>query len=259
MKKILLAVLVSILVIHNTYAVEFLKPNLLVQMKKQEVINKENKILERKLNNQMRLAEIRSRKYAERKTAYSNNSTNQPTSQPAKPPIIQSSNNPTISWVDMNRVRSTWIGWYNSVRSDLGLGAYVFDARLDVTAHSWNIEFAKGKWQNHHRRNPGDSYYDFPVIDAWFIARGINPKVIDRAKHTENVGYGYYSCSDSDCTDELISSIRGTFNFFMSEKWKAYDAHYRSIVQPYFTKIGMDIIVVPSEKRYYITIHYITE
>lgn len=45
----------------------------------------------------------------------------------------------------------------------------------------------------------------------------------------------------------------------MSEKGKSYDAHYRSIVQPHFTKIGLDIIVVPGERRYYMTIHYITE
>ena len=45
----------------------------------------------------------------------------------------------------------------------------------------------------------------------------------------------------------------------MSEKGKAYDAHYRSIVQPVFTKIGLDIIVVPEEYRYYLTVHYITD
>jgi hypothetical protein len=97
------------------------------------------------------------------------------------------------------------------------------------------------------------------VIDSWFIARGVNPKIVSRAKHTENVGYGYYSCSQSDCTDTLIASIRSTYDFFMSEKGKAYDAHYRSIVQPNFSKIGLDVIVVPSERRYYLTVHYITE
>lgn len=96
------------------------------------------------------------------------------------------------------------------------------------------------------------------MIDDWFVARGIDPIVINRSKHTENVGYGYYSCNATDCTDELIHSIRSTYDFFMSEKGRSYDAHYRSIVNPYFTKMGLDIIVVPSEKRYYMTIHYIT-
>lgn len=45
----------------------------------------------------------------------------------------------------------------------------------------------------------------------------------------------------------------------MNEKGKSYDVHYRSIIQPYFTKIGLSIIVVPSEQRYYLTVHYITE
>jgi hypothetical protein len=82
---------------------------------------------------------------------------------------------------------------------------------------------------------------------------------MNRSKHTENVGYGYYHCTDSDCTSELIASIRTTWNFFMSEKGKSYDAHYRSIINPYFTKVGMDIIIVPGEKRYYLTMHFITE
>lgn len=97
------------------------------------------------------------------------------------------------------------------------------------------------------------------MIDSWFKARGIDPVVINHAKHVENVGYGYYSCSQSDCTDALIKSIESTYRFFMSERGKSYDAHYRSIIQSNFSRIGLDIITVPEDHRYYITIHYITE
>jgi hypothetical protein len=165
----------------------------------------------------------------------------------------------TIPGVDMSRVRSTWLGWYNDIRQSEWLGRYEYDSRLDSTAHDWNIRFAEWSGLNHHRRNPWDSYYDFSVVDQWFIARRIDPRIINRAKHTENVGYGHYSCNSTDCTETLIRSIRSTFDFFMSEKGKAYDAHYRSIIQPYFTRIGLDIIIVPSERRYYLTVHYITE
>jgi hypothetical protein len=231
-------------------------------MKKQEAINKENTVFERKYANKMRLAELRAQKWVPYKKIISNT-----TSTSISTPIVHitsattssSSYQSSVTNVDMSRVRDTWFSWYNTTRSNLGLGSYTHDPRLDSTSHDWNIEFAKGKWQNHHRRNPNDSYYNFPVIDAWFTARGISPRVINRSKNTENVWYGYYSCSQSDCTDELISSIRSTFDFFMSEKGKSYDAHYRSIVNPYFTKMGFDIVVVPSEKRYYITVHYITE
>lgn len=233
-----------------------LKPSLYAQMKYQEEINRTNAITEKKLKNKMRLAEIRSKKYASK---YS-------TSQWISIILPSSNRQETItSWVnqinnvDMYKVRLAWISWYNDYRKSLNLGTYNYDSRLDSTAHDWNIEFAKGKWENHHRRNPWDSYYDFPVIDAWFQARGINPKVINRSKNTENVWYGYYSCYKSDCTNDLIASIRTTWDFFMSEKGKSYDAHYRSIINPYFTKVGMDIIVVPEDNRYYLTMHFITE
>ncbi len=260
MKKILSLIFIFVMLTESVWATVMLVPSLTTQMKRQEGIDKVNFIAEKKLKNQLRLREIQARRKAGIKTPLT------PTPTVVRPAYTTPSNTtPTYSvssnipWVDMNRVRSTWMSWYNVTRSALSLQNYTWDTRLDSTAHDWNIEFAKGKWQNHHRRNPWDSYYDFPVIDAWFSARGINPKVINRAKNTENVGYGYYSCSQSDCTDELIASIRSTYDFFMSEKGKSYDAHYRSIVQPYFTKIGMDIIIVPGERRYYMTIHYITE
>ncbi len=266
MKKILSLIILFFSLYQWVFAeIVILKPSLIAQMNRQEGINRVNFILEKKLKNQLRLAEIQARRKAGIKTTVASSVPYTTTSTVKPVYAAPTSNTPsysvssTIPGVDMNRVRSTWMGWYNGTRSALSLQNYTWDTRLDSTAHDWNIEFARGKWENHHRRNPGDSYYDFPVIDAWFSARGINPKVINRAKNTENVGYGYYSCSQSDCTDELIASIRSTYNFFMSEKGKSYDAHYRSIVQPYFTKIGMDIVYVPSEKRYYMTIHYITE
>lgn len=247
---------------HESFALISLKPNLTLQMQKQEWINKENKLFERKYANKMRLAELRAQKWISTNKVLSGVHTTKSSlvvTHISTSPSSPSSYQPSITNVDISRVRDSWFSWYNTTRLHLGLGAYWYDNRLDSTAHDWNIEFAKWKGQNHHRRNPSDSYYDFPIIDAWFTARGINPIVINRSKNTENVWYGYYNCTTSDCTNELIDSIHSTFDFFMSEKGKSYDAHYRSIVNPYFTKMGFDIIVVPSEKRYYITIHYITK
>ena len=228
----------------------------MAQMKYQENINRLNDINEKKLKNKMRLAEIRSKKFAEKYKTSIQSIT--PVSTSISTQNITSWVNP-IEHVDMIQVRAAWLSWYNEYRSSLSLWRYKYESRLDQSAHDWNREFALGKWENHHRRNPWDSYYDFPVIDAWFSQKGINPKVINRSKHTENVWYGYYNCTRSDCTNDLIASIRTTWNFFMSEKGKSYDAHYRTIINPYFTKTGMDIITVPSEKRYYLTAHFITE
>lgn len=47
--------------------------------------------------------------------------------------------------IDINRVRSEWLKWYNDIRTSEGLTPYIYDARLDTTARAWNITFAKGK------------------------------------------------------------------------------------------------------------------
>lgn len=169
-----------------------------------------------------------------------------------------SSNTPSPANVDMHKVRSTWLAWYNDARAKRWLSPYIYDARLEPSAYDWNKQFARSRWKNHHTRNPWDGYYNFRVIDQWFKNRWINPPIKNRAKHTENVWYGYYHCTSGDCTDSLIRSIRSTFNFFMSEA--SYNgSHYRSIMQSNFSKIGLNIITVPAERRYYITIHYITQ
>jgi|GEM_PF-6957476 len=45
----------------------------------------------------------------------------------------------------MQKVYTTWIGWYNETRTELGLNSYTYDTRLNTTAHDWNIVFAEGK------------------------------------------------------------------------------------------------------------------
>ena len=289
MYKIFSSILIcAVLFIPSISNAEVLKPSLSTQMTKQDQLNKRN-IITQKLAEKARIkqeakARIEAQKYraltVKNKILESKNTASQSNTLVPKltiPPVPQKLETPTLQWqvsspsiskssnipsppnVDMNRVRSEWLTWTNSVRLEQWLSPYSIDTRLNTTAYDWTIEFANSKWSNHHRRNPSDSYYSFSTIDNWFMKRGINPKIINRSKHTENVGFWTYSCSSSDCTNTLIQSIRSTFNFFMSEKGKSYDAHYRSIVQPNFSKIGLSVIVVPEEQRYYLTVHYITE
>jgi hypothetical protein len=253
MKSWICVILLTLISFESTFAAQIiLKPNLNVQMQKQEVVNKENRVIERKLTNAQRLKELQASRNAP-------TTTTTPTTRitlrdkvlagtavtPTKTTTPQKSSTPVtpgvsnVAWVDMTRVRSEWLGWYNSTRTSMWLGTYSYDGRLDLTAKDWNIVFAAGKWLNHHRRSSTDSYYNFTKISTWFADRWVEAKVAGGATTTENVWYGYYRCSQSDCTDELIASIRSTYDFFMSEKGKSYDAHYRSIVQPHFTKLGL--------------------
>ena len=251
------------------------------QMVRQTVINKRNALTEKRLEKQRAIA---ARKEANRqrlallkmKNSWSSTSisstvkvastvttTKTPTITAPKIQPVQSNTQVavsvpttqnTIANVDISRIRSSWLSWYNNGRAAKWLGAYSYDSRLDSTAHDWNIVFAGSRGTNYHERSPGDGYYNYPIINKWFQDRGVNPPVISRVNHSENVSYGYYNCTSSDCTDALISAMYSSYKFFINSS-----VHAKSVYQPNFTKIGFDIIVVPSEKRYYVTVHYMTK
>jgi uncharacterized protein YkwD len=160
--------------------------------------------------------------------------------------------------VDMYRVRDEWIGWYNDYRATLGLPAYAQDATLDRTAGNWSYYSVK-RGTIDHKRAWQAPYYDYRAIESWFKKFDVGFKNVGGVTFTENIGWGVYSCDEDDCTDELIASIRSTFDFFLGEKDKAYRSHYNTIVNGKFTKMGLGVAVDPAKKRYYLTAHFGTE
>jgi uncharacterized protein YkwD/predicted DNA-binding antitoxin AbrB/MazE fold protein len=162
--------------------------------------------------------------------------------------------------VDMNRVRATWLQWYNEARAEEGRGPLVYNAHLHRTANIWSQEAVR-RGEITHQRDPGDSYYDYGKITKWFKDLGLVFKNVSGVTHTENIAWEYYNCpaSQNDCTDHMIPQARKAFDFYMSEKGQAYDAHYRSIMQPNFKEVGLGIAIDRSANRYYLTVHYGTE
>ncbi len=163
--------------------------------------------------------------------------------------------------VDMKKVRDTWLDWYNKARAQNGLAPYAYNESLNMTAGNWSF-FSKKKGYIDHKRAGQSSYYDYRKIGAWFASKGVTfADGNGRSNYVENIGWDYYSCPDStvDCTEKLIASIRKTYNFFMSEKGKKYRAHYDSIMNGNYKKIGLGIAVDPAKKRYYLTVHYATD
>lgn len=163
--------------------------------------------------------------------------------------------------IDMNRVEAAWMGWVNEVREKEGLKPYKTNALLGKTAQEWS-EFSRDRGYTTHGR-PGDgcvgeknyTCYNFQAIDKWFTDRGVNATIINRSKHTENVGYGSYRCNAADCTDAAIKAIRKTFDYFYSEK--SYNgSHYKSMVNKNFTDMGLGLAI--KNGTYYVTIHYTT-
>lgn len=164
--------------------------------------------------------------------------------------------------IDMRRVEQAWLEWNNGLRADLGLSPYTTNDLLNSTAQDWS-EFSRNRGFITHGR-PGDgcvgeknySCYNFWAIDQWFKDRWVDPKVISRSKHTENIGLWRFSCNSDDCTDAAIAAIKKTFDFFHSEK--SYNGvHYRSMINPNFTKIGVGFAY--QNGTYYATIHYATD
>lgn len=160
--------------------------------------------------------------------------------------------------IDMERVRAAWLGWYNDYRATLDLPAYSSDATLERTASNWSY-FSVKRGTIDHKRAWQAPYYDYKAIEKWFSNFNVTFKNVGGKTFTENIGWGPYACSKDDCTDELIASIRTTFDFFLGEKNKANRSHYNTIVNPTFTKMGMGIGIDPVTKRYYLTAHFAAE
>ncbi|MDH3324735.1 MAG: S-layer homology domain-containing protein [Candidatus Peregrinibacteria bacterium] len=158
--------------------------------------------------------------------------------------------------INMDQVRETWLAWTNEERQKVGKHSYRHNAQLSRTSTIWS-NYQKSQKKMSHMRPGQSEYYDYGIITAWFENLGITFKNIKRTTYSENIGYGYYSCSASDCTYALTTAIRNTFNFFMAEKNDAYQPHYKSIMNDYFNEIGLGIAL--DGNKYYLTVHYGTK
>ncbi len=157
--------------------------------------------------------------------------------------------------VDIEKVKSAWLGWNNAARAEAGLHAYTYNDQLAYTAILWSNK-AKGRGYIDHKRNGQTAYYDYDMIKDWFQYWGLTFQNVNRVTFTENIGWGTYSCTQGDCTQKMIDAIRHTFDFFMAEKGKSYRPHYNSLMNQYFKEIGMGIAVDTTKKKIYLTIHY---
>lgn len=164
--------------------------------------------------------------------------------------------------IDMNKVRTSWLWLYNEVRKVKWRTTYSYENKLNDTAEEWS-DTSLAKWVMSHKRDSGDSYYNYNKINSWFADRQVTCKNINRVTHSENIWRWYYKCSDSnDCTDKLIWWIKQVFNMYMAEKGKANQVHYESIIKKEFSKIWVWIAIKKTSSNnfeFYITTHFCTE
>lgn len=155
--------------------------------------------------------------------------------------------------INFEKVSSAWLSWQNQERTTLHIPAYTWNQLLHYSAQQW-AETLKNKWTTTHRRLSTDGYYNYRNIKNRFNDQWVTFHDESGTMFSESLGWGYYSCKKADCTDDLIKAISSTFRFFMREKWKSYQPHYRAIVSKNFTDLWLGIAI--SGKRYYLVSHY---
>lgn len=162
----------------------------------------------------------------------------------------------TVEHVDLNRVRETWLSWTNAERTKRGLKPYTLDNQLSRTATIWSEQAAEQGSISHKRSAQQSVYYDYWLMEDWFSNLGLTFFNNHRNTFTENIGWGPYSCSQTDCTNALISALRTTFDFYMAEEGTGSTAHFDSVTNQYLQEIGVGVAVNVSLGTYYLTIHY---
>ncbi len=163
-----------------------------------------------------------------------------------------------IPHVDTEEVRRVWLQWINGERAAQGLPAYRYDRHLSQTAALWSDE-ARKKGAISHKRAGQTAYYDYNRMVQWFDTLDLSFKNEHRSTFTENIGWGYYTCGEGDCTQSFLKGLRSTFDLYLSEKEKAYRPHYNSIMNPDFRIVGMGVAADPTSGKFYVTTHYATE
>jgi len=152
-----------------------------------------------------------------------------------------------------NDIVSYWLWVNNAERTSKGIAPLTYDKGLEMTA-SIRAENVRDLGQTTHKRNKSDPYYSYDSIKDWFADLGI---VFDDTwtSFSESIGRGYYNCKSDDKTQGTIKAISSTWKFFMSEKSRKWP-HYRAIMTPEFTKIGLWVSIDPKTKKYYLVTHY---
>ena len=156
--------------------------------------------------------------------------------------------------INMTQVQDHRIWQVNDLRKDLGLKPYHAHDQLHRTAQK-RSDRARASWSISHRRTGSQAYYSYPLIKKRFAQEWVQFS----GKGTlfvENVGYGYIKCKKDDGTQDLIQAMQSTWRFFIAEKYKKYQAHYRSMINPNYQFAGVWAAIDLKHKTYYLTIHY---
>ena len=164
-----------------------------------------------------------------------------------------------FSNIDEQKVRDAILSRHNEERYNVWVNPYAYNPDLEWSATTWaNNHASSHKTSNLHLRNTWDWYYNYNSILNRFSNLWINfPASMKWASSfSETIWYGNYKCSKSDCTQDLITTIKKTWtNLIMKEK-ASNGTHYKAATMKHFTQMWAWIAIDKSNNRYYLVIHY---
>ena len=151
--------------------------------------------------------------------------------------------------VDMKKVREAWLTWHNDARKGLDVAVLEKHQGLDYSATVWAEENKKEGAASHTRK-------DNQTVNDWFKALGITFKPLSGFVYAESIGSQNYTCTEADCSDEVIAASKSMFDAFMKEKGTTSTRHYDNIIESDFKQLGLGVAIDSVNNKLYLTTHY---
>lgn len=170
---------------------------------------------------------------------------------------IQDINLSKIENVNIDTVKQERVKRHNQERKKYGLDWYILNQDFNISAKTRSDKLSNAwKTRNLHQRSTKDWYYSYWNIKSWFQNLWVGFEDTSGTLFTESIGRWYYKCNKTDCTQDLIKSIKSTFKFFISEKGRSWKPHYNSIVSSKFSNMWVWISIDKKNNRYFLVSHY---
>lgn len=157
---------------------------------------------------------------------------------------------------DLNRFNEVRLKKVNELRAKEWIWyGYNLNYWLSKAAKSWS-DYSSSIGSMSHRKYASKAYYDYKLIQKYTEDQWVKFSPKAGTKVVENIGRWIVKCKEDDCTDEILKATESTWKFFLSEKWKVYAPHYKSMISSHYTDAWFWVSVNWKTWKYFFTAYY---